>query len=154
MEYGKFIDSRLRDVPEEVYHKYKDLLPENWGKRAEHYYTEFNRVREGAQAWRNGDIEKFGKLSSESGHSSIYNYETGSPELKAIYEIMLGTDGIYGGRFSGAGFKGCCMAIIDPAYEESIKRTVTSKYLEMFPQYKETFSVHFCKSADGCKISK
>ena len=28
---------------------------------------------------------------------------------------MTRTDGIYGGRFSGAGFKGCCMALIDPS---------------------------------------
>ena len=35
-------------------------------------------------------------------------------ELKKLYEIMTDTDGIYGGRFSGAGFKGCCMALIDP----------------------------------------
>lgn len=29
MEYGKFADSRLRDVPREVYERYKDKLPEN-----------------------------------------------------------------------------------------------------------------------------
>ena len=105
--------------------KYKDRLPENWAKRAEHWYTEFDRVQKGAEAWRNGDIEKYGRLSFESGNSSIYNWETGSPELKTLYEIMTQTEGIYGGRFSGAGFKGCCMALIDPVYEESIKESVT-----------------------------
>lgn len=149
-DYGKFEDSRLRDVPEDMFNKYKDKLPENWRKRAEHFYTEFNRVQAGAEAWKNGDIEKFGRLCFESGHSSIYNYETGSPELKTIYEIMLETDGIYGGRFSGAGFKGCCMALINPDYKEYIEKTVTEKYLEKFPQYKGNFSVHFCKTADGC----
>ena len=150
MEYGKFNESRLRDVPPEVYHKYKDKLPENWRKRAEHFYTEFERVKQGAEAWRKGDIERFGRLSFESGGSSIYNYETGSDELKAIYEIMLETDGIYGGRFSGAGFKGCCMALINPDYREAIAKNVTEKYLKLFPQYKGKFSVHFCQTADGC----
>jgi galactokinase/galacturonokinase len=28
---------------------------------------------------------------------------------------MKNTEGIYGGRFSGAGFKGACVAIIDPS---------------------------------------
>ena len=74
----------------------------------------------GAEAWRKGDIEEYGRLSFQSGNSSIYNWETGSPELKTLYDIMTHTDGIYGGRFSGAGFKGCCMALIDPAYRESI----------------------------------
>lgn len=151
MEYGKFEDSRLRDVPREIFDRYQHKLPENWRKRAKHFYTEFERVNRGAQAWRNGDIEQFGKLSFESGYSSIYDYQSGSPELIAIYDIMLETDGIYGGRFSGAGYKGCCMALIDPSFEKQIAETVTERYLKRFPQYKGKFSVHFCKSADGCE---
>lgn len=152
MEYGKFEETNLRDVPYEVYLQYKDRLPEPWRKRAEHWYTEFQRVEKGAEAWRKGDIAEFGRLSFESGHSSIYNYETGSPELKSLYEIMTITPGIYGGRFSGAGFKGCCMALIDPAYEESIKETVTREYLKAFPHLEEKYSVHICESADGVTL--
>ena len=149
MEYGKFQETNLRDVPYEVYLQYKDRLPDNFRKRAEHWFTEFLRVQQGAEAWRRGDIETFGKLSFESGRSSIYNYETGSPELQTLYEIMTRTDGIYGGRFSGAGFKGCCMALIDPAYEESITRQVSESYLKAFPELTGKYSVHICQSADG-----
>ena len=106
----------------------------------------------GAEAWRRGDIEAFGKLSFESGRSSIENWQTGSPELKTLYEIMMHTDGIYGGRFSGAGFKGCCMALIDPKYEESIKETVEREYLKVFPHLKGKYSAHICESADGVKL--
>ena len=66
-----------------------------------------------------------------------------------MYEAMLKTDGIYGGRFSGAGFKGCCMALIDPAYKESITKSITEQYLAQFPELKNAFSVHYCKTADG-----
>lgn len=149
MEYGKFQQTHLRDVPYEVYLQYKDRLPESFAKRAEHWYTEYRRVLAGVEAWRQGDIETYGKLSFESGHSSIYNYETGSEELKALYEIMTQTDGIYGGRFSGAGFKGCCMALIDPAFEESVIRQVSESYLKQFPQLEGKYSVHVCQSADG-----
>lgn len=152
MEYGKFNETFLRDVPYETYLQHKDRLPENWMKRAEHWYTEFNRVHKGAEMWRKGDIEAFGKLSFESGLSSIYNYETGSPELKELYEIMTRTDGIYGGRFSGAGFKGCCMALIDPAYEESILETVGKEYLKVFPELEGKYSAHICQSADGVSL--
>lgn len=154
LDYGKFAETNLRDVPFEVYEKYRDRLPENWAKRAEHWYTEFSRVEAGVQAWRQGDLEKFGALSFESGRSSIENWETGSPELKALYEIMLKTDGIYGGRFSGAGFKGCCMALVDPSFKESIEKKVRSEYLKEFPDLKEKFSVHFCQSADGVSQRK
>ena len=98
MEYGKFEETNLRDVPYDVYLKYKNRLPLNWRKRAEHWYTEFHRVEAGAEAWRRGDIEEFGRLSFESGKSSIVNWETGSPELIKLYEIMTQTNGIYGGR--------------------------------------------------------
>ncbi len=152
MEYGKFQETSLRDVPREVYDTYKDRLPENWRLRAEHWYTEFERVQQGAEAWRRGDIEAYGKLSFASGLSSIENWQTGSPELIEIYNIMLHTDGIYGGRFSGAGFRGCCMALIDPAYEDSIRETVTREYLKAFPDLKDRFAVYFCESADGVSV--
>lgn len=149
MEYGKFKETYLRNVPREVFDAYRDRLPENWAKRAEHFYTELERVEKGAEAWRRGDIETFGQLSFESGYSSIYNYETGSPELKKIYEIMRDTKGIYGGRFSGAGFKGCCMALIDPAYREDIVAHVTREYLAAFPEMEGKFASCICKSTDG-----
>lgn len=152
MPYGKIEETHLREVPYEVYLKHKDRLPEPWRRRAEHWYTEFHRVQEGAEAWRRGDIETFGRLSFESGYSSIHNYETGSPELIKLYEIMRETEGIYGGRFSGAGFKGCCMALIDPAYEESIKEKVTREYLKAFPHLEGKYSVHICGTADGKKL--
>ena len=52
---------------------------------------------------------------------------------------MTETKGIYGGRFSGAGFKGCCLAIIDPAYEETIVETVSREYLKAFPHLEEWY---------------
>ncbi len=149
MEYGKFPEANLRAVPRDVYEQYKSRLPETWQRRAEHWFTEFDRVEQGVEAWRRGDLETYGRLSFESGQSSISNWETGSPELKTLYDIMRHTDGIYGGRFSGAGFKGCCMALIDPAFEESIRQHVTKEYLAAFPQLEGKFSVHICESADG-----
>ena len=152
IEYGKFRDANLRYVPYDAFLKYRDRLPENFARRAEHWYTEFERVEKGAEAWRRGDIETYGKLSFESGYSSIHNWETGSPELVKLYEIMSETEGIYGGRFSGAGFKGCCLGIIDPAYEESIFESVTREYLSRFPELKGKFSTHACESADGVHL--
>ena len=53
----------------------------------------------GASAWRNGNLNEYGRLIFESGYSSIANYECGCDELKTLYTIMRSTDGIYGGRF-------------------------------------------------------
>jgi galactokinase/galacturonokinase len=65
---------------------------------------------------------------------------------------MLETPGVYGGRFSGAGFKGACIALVDPEQKESIERSITEKYLAKFPQYKNSFRVYFCHSDDGARF--
>ncbi len=152
LDYGKYNETVLRDVPYEVFLAHKSKLPEPWAKRAEHWYSECERVEKGVEAWRKGDIETYGKLSFESGYSSIHSWEAGSPELKALYEIMTRTDGVYGGRFSGAGFKGCCMALIDPSFKEKILEKVEREYLKEFPALKGKYSAHICHSADGVKI--
>ncbi len=149
MEYGKFEQSYLRDIPYDVYTELAHRLPESWKRRADHFFSECTRVEKAVEAWKNGDIETFGRMSFESGASSISNYETGSPELKTLYEILTRTEGVYGGRFSGAGFKGCCMALIDPSFEESIIRKVSDGYLKEFPLLEGKYSYHLCQSASG-----
>jgi len=152
MEYGKYKETYLRDVPYEVFAKHKDKLPEPFRKRAQHWYSEMERVEKAAEAWRRGDIEEYGRLSFESGKSSIESYEAGSDELKTIYEVMAKTKGVFGGRFSGAGFKGCCMALVNPDYTESIIEKVTEEYLAKFPQYEGKFAAFVCESADGVEL--
>ena len=62
LEYGKFNDTYLRDVPAGIFLQYKDKLPSNWAKRAEHFYSENERVKKGVKAFQNGNLEEFGKL--------------------------------------------------------------------------------------------
>ena len=152
MDYGKFIDTRLRDVPVDVFESYKDRLPENFRRRATHYFSEFARAEAGAEAWRRGDLDTYGRLVFESGRSSVENYECGCPELITLYNIMTETDGIYGGRFSGAGFKGCCMALVDPSSADKVMRTVEEKYLKEYPALEGKYMSALCSSADGVKL--
>lgn len=145
-------ETYLRDIPRETYEKTKDRLPKRFARRAEHFYSEYRRVRKGVTAWESGNLELFGQLSKESCESSIHNYECGSPELIAIYEIFKDMDGVYGGRFSGAGFKGACIALVDPAKEDYIRKRLTEDYLAKFPEYEKTFEVHFCKTDNGARF--
>ncbi len=142
-------DTRLRDVPEENLEKYADRMPERFARRARHFFTECDRVMDGVKAWEAGDIERFGQYVFESCESSMNNYECGSPELIALYRIMRRTDGIFGGRFSGAGFKGACIDLVDPAKLDTIRETVTREYLKEYPQYKDSFEIFFCNPANG-----
>ena len=142
----------LRDIPKATFEKTKIAMPARFARRAEHFYSEYRRVRQGVTAWETGNMKLFGKLSFDSCESSIHNYECGSPELIAIYEIMRQLPGVYGGRFSGAGFKGACIALVDPAYKEEIQKVLTEKYLEQFPEYEKTFQVFWVKPDDGARF--
>lgn len=142
----------LRDIPKSTYDKTKIAMPARFARRAEHFYTEYRRVRQGVTAWESGNLQLFGKLSFDSCESSIHNYECGSPELIAIYNALRAQEGVYGGRFSGAGFKGAVIALVDPAHKEAIEKAVTEQYLNEFPEYENTFRVFWVKSDDGARF--
>lgn len=142
----------LRDIPKETFENTRDMMPLRFAKRAEHFYSEYRRVRQGVTAWESGNLQLFGKLSFDSCESSIHNYECGSPELISIYNIMRPLQGVYGGRFSGAGFKGAVIALVDPAYKEAIEKELTEKYLAEYPEYSETFKVFWVKPDDGARF--
>ena len=142
----------LRDIPKATFEKTRIAMPQRFARRAEHFYSEYRRVRQGVTAWETGNMKLFGKLSFDSCESSIHNYECGSPELIAIYEIMRSLPGVYGGRFSGAGFKGACIALVDPAYKAQIESVLTEKYLAQFPEYEKTFQIFWVKPDDGARL--
>ena len=142
----------LRDIPKETYDKTRDMMPLRFARRAEHFYSEYRRVRQGVTAWESGNLQLFGKLSFDSCESSIHNYECGSRELISIYNIMRPLQGVYGGRFSGAGFKGAVIALVDPKYKEEIEKELTEQYLAEYPEYTETFKVFWVKPDDGARF--
>jgi galactokinase len=147
-----FQDVKLRDVKEHVYHQYADRLPGRFARRAKHYFSEMARVRQGAEAWKKGDLRTFGQLMFESGESSMLQYECGCPELITIFKLLQECPGVYGARFSGAGYRGCCIGLVDPRYKEQIRETIEAEYPLRHPQYKDVFKVIFCRTGDGARM--
>ena len=146
-----FDQTFLRDVPHETYEETKDRMPARFARRAEHFYSEYKRVRKGVTAWETGNMELFGQLIKQSCESSIHNYECGSPELIKIYDCLKNLEGVYGGRFSGAGFKGAVIALVNPEYKQSVEESITREYLAEYPEYKKTFKIYWVHSDDGAR---
>ena len=147
-------DTRLRDVEHGTYLKVREQLPERFRKRANHFFSENERVKLGIKAWEKGDLKAFGQLMFESGESSIHNYECGCPELITIFNVLKNTSGVYGARFSGAGYRGCCIGLIDPKYKEVIQAKIDQDYPVKHPEYKDVYRVNFCKTDDGARIER
>ncbi len=151
LPYGALEETRLRNVDPAVFAKWNHLLPAPIARRASHYMSEFARVEEAVAAYQAGDIQRLGEVMFASGLSSIEQWESGCAEMIALYEIMRETPGIHGGRFSGAGFKGCCVALSDPALRVQIIAAVGARYLAQFPELEGKYSAHVCHTADGAK---
>lgn len=143
---------RLREVDPAIFAAYGSRLEEPLRRRATHFFTEMERVEAGEAAWRDGDLVRFGELISASGASSIANYECGCPQLISLYQILRETPGVYGVRFSGAGFRGNCLALIDPAQREPIAEHIHHRYPRAHPEMADRYSIHFCQSADAAQL--
>jgi galactokinase/galacturonokinase len=145
-------DAVLRDVPEEVFHEHVAALPAASAKRATHFFTEQARVRESVAAWTQADLKSFGGLMTASGRSSIENYECGSPPLISLYELLISAPGVFGARFSGAGFRGNCIALIEPGRAEEIAAVVRAGYERRFPMEAKGFAAVVCGTDDGARL--
>ncbi|KAE9614028.1 putative galacturonokinase [Lupinus albus] len=148
--------SILSNVEPEVYEAHKCKLESNLAKRAEHYFSENMRVKKGIEAWELGNFKDFGVLIAASGRSSIQNYECGSEPLIQLYEILLRAPGVLGARFSGAGFRGCCIALVEADLATEAASFVRREYLNLQPELashtSEDKAVLICDSGDCARI--
>ena len=142
----------LRDVPVETYEAHADALPATLAKRARHFFTENARVIAGRQAWAAGDLAAFGRLITESGRSSIENYECGSEELITLYETLRDAPGVWGARFSGAGFRGSCIGLYRPGAEEQVRAAIGGVFPARHPHVADRYEVHFCRSDSAAEV--
>lgn len=125
---------RLADVPRELYEEKENRLPENLRRRAAHFYSEQERVRQGARAWREANLELFGWLMNQSCASSILNYESGSSILVELHELVSSTPGVYGSRFSGGGYGGCVVALAQREQAPDAARQIEEAFRARHPE--------------------
>lgn len=140
---------RLGDIGDEVYAAFADALPALEARRAKHFFGETRRVRAALEAWRAGDAAALGDLIRASAQSSIENYECGATPVKDLLAILNTTPGVYGARFCGPGFRGCCVALIEHDAMEDLVARAASRYARLHPQLARRSWVLECELADG-----
>jgi galactokinase len=139
----------LSDVPRDLFEEKKTTLPENLRRRAEHFYSEVERVQRGAKAWEDSDMELFGKLMNQSCESSIRLYESGSEILIKLHEITSNTRGIYGSRFSGGGYGGCVVALAKRNLVENAAMEIADKFSAHHPELPS--AMYVVETSDGLR---
>lgn len=120
----------LRHIPAEAFEAVKNQLDENVIKRVRHNITENQRVHEFADALKTGNVERLGQLLYESHASLRDDFEVSCRELDLIVQLSKEIDDVYGCRMTGAGFGGCCVALIKPSEGDQIVRDYINRYQE------------------------
>ena len=82
--------------------------------RARHVVTENARVRAFAEAVTAGDAAGAGALMNESHRSLSRDFESSTPAVDELCDVLVAREGVLGVRITGAGWGGCIVAMVRP----------------------------------------
>lgn len=111
-------------------------------KRALHVATEQLRTRNSAVALRNKDVFTLGEFFNESHKSLRERYEVSSAELNTIVDTATRFDSCAGARLTGAGFGGCCIALIQENEIEKVCNAIFENYKKLHAIEAEFYDFH------------
>lgn len=133
----------LSDVSPDLFAERAEEMPATLRRRATHFFAEVSRVAEGVQAWQGGDLAAFGRLMNDSCASSIHQYESGQEAIIALQKIMSAAPGVFGSRFSGGGYGGCVIGLVERAQAETTAVTITRAFHQQFPELADKAAVYW-----------
>lgn len=118
----------LRDVSWPEWEREASRMDPVTARRAAHVIGENQRVLQGRERLRSGDLPGFGRLMFESHESSRLNFENSCPELDALVQAARGTSGVLGARLSGGGFGGSAVVLVEAAAADAAVRRIRQAY--------------------------
>lgn len=122
----------LRHVTVEQFARHGHRLSPLQRQRVRHNLTENARVLAFATAVETGDWSAAGKLLYDSHESLRDDYQVSCPELDAIVAEARTTPGVYGCRMTGAGFGGCCVALVEQHAIGDLQERLARNYTPRF----------------------
>lgn len=122
--------NNLCELQEKDFYLINRLIELSIRKRVQHVVEENKRVIKAQQALSSNDIKTLGKLLIESDNSLRELYEVTGPYLDAMTKYANSATGCVGARMTGAGFGGCCIAIVEENKIDEFIKEVSAKYKE------------------------
>lgn len=125
-----------------------DLMSEAVYRRARHVITENARCRQFADALLAGNLSELGRLMELSHESLRLDYEVSCSQLDAMAEACRSATGCVGARMTGAGFGGCCVALV-------LTSDLDRFLAEAAPRYRQASDIEgrflACRAAVGAR---
>lgn len=149
---GKKISS-LREFSVGDYEKYKNLLKKIdavMTRRIEHIVYENQRVLDSVSAIKNNEINKFGNLINNSGHSALklYDLNEKTPELTFLLETARKINGVIGVRNMGGGFSANILALVKNVSLDAYMNKLADKYKKKYNNILEFIVFNPSKGAE------
>ncbi|MBP6155280.1 MAG: galactokinase [Chitinophagales bacterium] len=110
-------------------------------QRAKHAILENQRVLNVVNALEKNELEIVGQLLTESHISLDTDYEVSSHELNMLVHFSTHFEGCIGARMTGAGFGGCCIALVEKNRIDKFISYVGKKYTEKTSLKAEFYTV-------------
>lgn len=89
-------------------------------------------------------------MMNESCASSQHLYECGCEQLKTLQSIVSQLPGVYGSRYSGAGFGGAVVALVDRHFNaESAAKAVRRRYARAHAEFQPR--LYICEIGNGAR---
>lgn len=145
-ESGKDHITHLRDVDKDMLDKHSGALSPDEARRAHHIITENDRVHEGVEACKVGDMTTLGTCMSGSHVSSRDSFGNSCRELDIMQRCADGIEGLLGSRLMGGGFGGSTINLVSEGCVESFVAELSKRY-EAKTGIKPTVLV--CSPGDG-----
>lgn len=99
--------------------------------RALYVFSENNRVKQSCDALSDGDTSTFGRLMNEAHNAADTLYGISTPEMNVLCDIMRNA-GALGARLTGAGFGGCCVALVEESTVDTVMQAVRDEYYDKY----------------------
>lgn len=99
-------------------------------QRAKHAVMENKRVLHAVEVLKQNNMDAFGQMLTESHISLDTDYEVSCFELNMIVHYATHFEGCIGARMTGAGFGGCCIALVETNRVQQFIAYVGKKYTE------------------------
>ncbi len=115
-------------------------------RRARHVLSENERVRQGVEALKSGDVIAFGRLMLASQASSRDDFDNSSQALDELIAAAEAAPGFLGGKLSGAGWAGCTVNLVRAECAADFAEAVRTSY---GVKTGITPEIHICRAADG-----
>jgi len=106
-----------------------ERLPSPMRERARHVVSENARVNAALAA----DAVEFGALMTQSHASLRDDYAVSVPAVDALVAALQQAPDVFGARLTGAGFGGCCVALVVEGMAVGTGKRITETGLQFLP---------------------